>query len=221
MAVQVEQRGAGFDPDAGQRFVGPGRLQGGQAGVERFQLSAALGGKAGAKAIGAELRACIAAHGADDGIGMERLVAALGTVEEDGVAVPVLAQGVDGAASAHLHPQPGHVALQQGEDVRCLIGIRVDPPGFVGAGVKPQRPEPFQRRGGVHGVQQRGQRLWVCGEITRRCDAGVAEVAPAVAGGQQLFAAAGVAVQHGDAHCPGGGRLCCGQRCRHPGRTAA
>ena len=171
--------------------------------------------------IGAELRACIAAHGADDGIGMERLVAALGAVKEDGVAVPVLAQGVDGAAGAHLHPQPGHVALQQGEDVRRLIGIRVDPSGFVGAGVKPQRPEPFQRRGGVHGVQQRGQRLWVCGEITLRRDASVAEVAPAVAGGQQLFAAAGVAVQHGDAHCPGGGRLCCGQRRRHPGRTAA
>jgi len=52
VAVEVQQGGRGFGPDAGQRSVGLCCLQGGQAGVQRLQLSAALGGESGGEAVG-------------------------------------------------------------------------------------------------------------------------------------------------------------------------
>jgi len=218
--VEVQQGGCGLGPDARKGSVRFCHLQGGQAGVERLQFPTALGGELGAEAVGAELRACIAAQRADDGIGVEGLVTVLGAVEEDGVTVPVLADGIYGAAGPHLYAEAGHLPFQQGQHIGGLIRVRVDPPGLVGAGVKAQRPEPLQRGAPLHRRQQRGQRLRVGGEIALRRDAGVVEVAAAVAGCQQLFAAAGVAVQQGDA-----GRaarsLCRRQRGCHTRSTAA
>ena len=111
------------------------------------------------------------------------------------------------------------VVLQQGQHVRCLIGIGIDAPRFVGAGIEPQSAEPAQRVGCVHGVQQREQRRRVGREIPLRCDAGVVQIAAAVAGGQQLFARLRVAFQHD--HLRVGCTLCGGQRSGQPGGTAA
>ena len=79
-------------------------LQGRQAGIEGGHPSAALGGEPGAEAIGAELRAGITAHGADDGVGPQGLAACL-SLDLDGIAAPALAQVLDGAAGAHLDAQ--------------------------------------------------------------------------------------------------------------------
>ena len=136
---------------------------------------------------------------------------ALGILAQDGVAAAVLAQGLYSAAGTHLHTQPGKVAFQQGQHVCGLVGVGVHPPGLIGAGVQAQRREPFQRRGGIHRGQQGPQGSGVSGEILLRCNAGVVQIAAAVAGGQQLFAAPGVAVQHCHPHCPCRGRLGGGQ----------
>jgi len=136
---------------------------------------------------------------------------ALGILAQDGIAAAVLAQGLHGAAGTHLHAQPGKVAFQQGQHVCGLVGVGVHPSGFIGAGVQAQRCEPFQRRGGIHRGQQGPQGGGVSGEILLRCNSGVVQIAAAVAGGQQLFAAPGVAVQHRHPHCPCRGRLGGGQ----------
>ena len=86
--------------------------------------------------------------------------------------------------------------LQQGQHVGGLIGVGVYPAGLIGAGVKAQRTEPAQWVGGVHRAQQRVQRGAVSRRVAFRRDALVVEVAAAVAGGQQLFARAGAALQH-------------------------
>ena len=65
----VVQGGVGLGPDAGQTLVRLCTLQSGQAGVQRGQCTAALGGEPGAEAVGAELRPGTAAHGTDHGIG--------------------------------------------------------------------------------------------------------------------------------------------------------
>ena len=91
--------------------------------------------------------------------------------------------------------------LQQGQHVGGLIGVGVYPAGLIGAGVKAQRTEPAQWVGGVHCAQQRVQRGAVSRRVAFRRDALVVEVAAAVAGGQQLFARAGAALQHRDAGC--------------------
>ena len=173
----------------------------------------------GAEAVGAKLRPGFAAHGADDGIGPQAFAARF-RLELEVVAAPALAQAPDGAAGAKLDAKRGQMVFQQGQHVCRLIGVGVHPPGLVGAGVKAQRPEPLQRGAPLHRRQQRGQRLGVGGEIALRRDAGVVEVAAAVAGCQQLFAAAGVAVQQGDAG-RAARRLCRRQRGRHTCSTAA
>ena len=63
------QGGVGLGPDAGQALVRLCTLQSGQAGVQRGQCTAALGGEPGTEAVGAELRPGTAAHGTDHGIG--------------------------------------------------------------------------------------------------------------------------------------------------------
>ena len=114
---------------------------------------------------------------------------------------------------------PRKVVLQQGQHVRRLIGVRIHPARLVGAGIQPQCAEPAQRVGGIHGIQQRAQSCRVGGEIQLRRDAGVVQIAAAVAGGKQLFARLRVALQH--SYLRGGGALCCSQRGRKTGGTAA
>ena len=80
----------------------------------------------------------------------------LGAVEEDGVTVPVLADGIYGVAGTHLYAEAGHLPFQQGQYIGGLIRVRVDPPGLVGTGVKAQRPEPLQRGAPLYRRQQRG-----------------------------------------------------------------
>ena len=63
----------------------------------------ALGGEPGAKAVGAELRPCLAAHGADDGIGAQRFGRAACRLELHGVAAAALVQGAHGAAGCLLY----------------------------------------------------------------------------------------------------------------------
>ena len=109
--------------------------------------------------------------------------------------------------------------LQQGQHVGGLIGVGVYPAGLIGAGVKAQRAEPAQWVGGVHRAQQRVQRGAVSRRVAFRRDALVVEVAAAVAGGQQLFARAGAALQHRDAGC--GVCLRGSQSGRQPGGPAA
>ena len=213
------QGGVGLGPDAGQTLVRLCTLQSGQAGVQRGQCTAALGGEPGAKAVGAELRPCLAAHGADDGIGAQRFGRALCRLELHGVAAAALVQGAHGAAGAQLHMVLRKVVLQQGQHVRRLIGVRIHPARLVGAGVKPQRTEPAQRVGGIYGIQQRTKCCRVGSEIQLRCNAGVIQIATAIAGGKQLFARLRVALQHNDL-CRGG-TLCRRQRGCKTGGTAA
>ena len=62
-----------------------------------------------------EAAAGVAAQRTDDGIGVEGLVTALGAVEElDGVTVPVLADGIYGAAGPHLYAEAGHLPFPAG-----------------------------------------------------------------------------------------------------------
>ena len=215
----VQQGCCCLGADAGQSLVGLCALQGGQAGVQRLHPAAALGGEPGAKAVGAELRPCLAAHGADDGIGAQRFGRALCRLELHGVAAAALAQGAHGAAGAQLHMVLRKVVLQQGQHVRRLIGVRIHPARLVGAGIKPQRMEPAQRVGGIYGIQQRTKCCRVGSEIQLRCNAGVIQIATAIAGGKQLFARLRVALQHNDM-CSGG-TLCRRQRGCKTGGTAA
>ena len=215
----VQQGSRRFGADARQRFVRGCALQGGQAGVKRLHPAAALPGEAGAEAVGAELRPGCAAHGADDGVGPQGLGGALGVLELHRVAAPALGQGAHGAAGAQLHPAACQVVLQQGQHIRCLVGVRVHPARFVGAGVQAVGGQPAQRVGGVHGLQQRAQCGGVGREIPLRRDAGVVQVAAAVAGGQQLFARLRAAFQHG--HLRGGRSFGRRQRGGQPGGTAA
>ena len=194
-------------------------LQGRQAGIEGGHPSAALGGEPGAEAIGAELGAGIAAHGADDGVGPQGLAACL-CLDLGGIAAPALAQVLDGAAGAHLDAQSRQMVLQQGQYVRRLIGIRVHPPGLVSAGVEAEVLEPRQRRSLVHGAQQAAQGFGAAGEIPLRRDVPVVEIAAPVAGGQKLFAHLRVFVQHGDV-CAALCGLCCRQRSGQTGCAAA
>ncbi len=146
-------------------------LQGGQAGVQRVQCTAALGGEPGAEAVGAELRPGIAAHGADDGIGPQGLGGPPPRLELHGVAAAALAQGLHGAAGAHLDAQLRQMMLQQGQHVRRLIGV----------GVHPARPRRCGCKGPAHGTSAAGrrrsrrpaaaQRGAVGSEIQLRCDA--------------------------------------------------
>ena len=194
-------------------------MQGGQAGVKRAHLPAAVGGKAGAEAVRAELRPGSAAHGADDGICPQAFGAALGGGKLHRVAALALPQGAYRAAGAQLYGVPLQMQLQQRQHVCRLIGIGVHPPSLIGAGVQPQLLKPRQRCGGIHRRQQRPQRGGVGGEVFFRRNGGVVQIAAAVAGSQQLFAHLGVALQHRDA---GSGRdLCSRQRSGQSGGTAA
>ena len=157
--------------------------------------------------------------GADDGVGPQGLAARLG-LDLDGIAAPALAQVLDGAAGAHLDAQSRQMVLQQGQYVRRLIGIRVHPPGLVGAWVEAEAFEPCQRRSLVHGAQQAAQGLGAAGEVPLRCDVPVVEIAAPVAGGQKLFAHLRVFVQHGDV-CAALCGLCCRQRSGQTGCAAA
>ena len=100
------------------------------------------------------------------------------------------------------------MVLQQGQYVRRLIGIRVHPPGLVGAGVEAEALEPRQRRSLVHGTQQAAQGFGAAGEVPLRRDVPVVEIAAPVSGGQKLFAHLHVFVQHGDV-CAALCGLCC------------
>ena len=160
-----------------------------------------------------------AAHSADDGIRPQRFGAALGRFKLHGVAAPALAQGAHGAAGAQLHMAAQQVQLQQRQYIRSLIGIGIHPSGFVGAGVQAVSLHPAQRVGGVHRIQQRPQGGGVGGEVPFRRNAGVVQIAAAVAGGEKFFAHLGVAFQHRDT---GSGRgLCSRQRSGQSGGTAA
>ena len=217
--VAVQQAGGGFGADARKALVRLCALQGGQAGVKRAHLPAAVGGKAGAEAVRAELRPGGAAHGADNGICPQVFGAALGVCKLHGVAALALAQGAYRAAGAQLYGVPLQMQLQQRQHVCRLIGIGIHPPGLIGAGVQPQLLKPRQRRGSIHRRQQRPQRGGVGGEVLFRRNGGVVQIAAAVAGSQQLFARLGVAFQHRDA---GSGRgLCSRQRSGQSGGTAA
>ena len=112
------------------------------------------------------------------------------------------------------------MVLQQGQYVRRLIGIRVHPPGLVGAGVEAEALEPRQRRSLVHGTQQAAQGFGTAGEIPLRRDVTVVEIAAPVAGGQKFFAHLRVFVQHGDV-CAALCGLCCRQRSGQTGCAAA
>ena len=79
--------------------------------------------------------------------------------------------------------------------------------------------EPAQRVGGIYGIQQRTKCCRVGSEIQLRCNAGVIQIATAIAGGKQLFARLRVALQHNDL-CSGG-TLCRRQRGCKTGGTAA
>ena len=217
--VAVQQAGGGLGADARKALVRLCALQSGQAGVKGAHLPAAVGGKAGAEAVRAELRPGGAAHGADNGICPQAFGAALGVRKLHGVAALALPQGAYRAAGAQLYLVPLQMQLQQRQHVCRLIGIGVHPPGFIGAGVQPQLLKPRQRRGSIHRRQQRPQRGGVGGEIFLRRNGGVVQIAAAVAGSQQLFAHLGVALQHRDA---GSGRgLCSRQRSGQSGGTAA
>ena len=209
--VAVQQAGGGFGADARKALVRLCALQGGQAGVKGAHLPAAVGGKAGAEAVRAELRPGGAAHGADNGICPQAFGAALGGGKLHRVAALALPQGAYRAAGAQLYGVPLQMQFQQRQHVGGLIGIGVHPPGLIGAGVQPQLLKPRQRRGGIHRRQQGAQCGGVGGEVLFRRNGGVVQIAAAVAGGQQLFAAPGVAVQHRHPHCPCRGRLGGGQ----------
>ena len=112
------------------------------------------------------------------------------------------------AAGAKLDAKRGQMVFQQGQHVCRLIGVRIHPPGLVGAGVEAEALEPRQRRGLVHGVQQAAQGLGAAGEIPLGRDVPVVEVAAPVAGGQKLFAHLCVSVQYGDAGAAFGGLRC-------------
>ena len=217
--VAVQQAGGSFGADACKAFVRLCTLQGGQAGVKGAHLPAAVGGKAGAEAVRAELRPGGAAHGANDGICPQVFGAALGVRKLHRVAALALAQGAYRAAGAQLYGVPLQMQLQQRQHVCRLIGIGVHPPGLIGAGVQPQLLKPRQRRGGIHRRQQGPQRGGVGGEVLFRRNGGVVQIAAAVAGSQQLFAHLGVALQHRDAGSGCG--LCSRQRSGQSGGTAA
>ena len=133
--LTVQQAGGGFGADARKALVRLCALQGGQAGVKRAHLPAAVGGKAGAEAVRAELRPGGTAHGADNGICPQAFGAALGVRKLHGVAALALAQGTYRAAGAQLYGVPLQMQLQQRQYVCRLIGIGVHPPGFIGAGI--------------------------------------------------------------------------------------
>ena len=133
--VTVQQAGGGFGADACKALVRFCALQGGQAGVKRAHLPAAVGGKAGAEAVRAELRPGSAAHGADNGICPQAFGAALGVRKLHRVAALALAQGAYRAAGAQLYLVPLQMQLQQRQHVGCLIGIGIHPPGLIGAGI--------------------------------------------------------------------------------------
>ena len=194
-------------------------MQSRQAGVQRLHPAAALGGKPGAETVGAELRPRFAAHGADDGIRPQRFGAALGRFKLHGVAAPALAQGAHGAAGAQLHMAAQQVQLQQRQHIRRLIGVRIYSPGFVSAGVQAVGLHPAQRVGGVHRIQQRPQGGGVGGEVPLRRNAGVVQIAAAVAGGEKFLAKLRVALQHRDAGSGGG--FGGGKGCGQPGGSAA
>ena len=98
--------------------------------------------------------------------------------------------------------------FQQSQHIRRLIAAGVNAPGFVGVGAQTQRVEPAQRVGTGHSVQQSPQDVRGSGNIVRWGQPFVIQIAAAIAGGQQLFADAGVAFQHRDA----GGRVRLGRR---------
>ena len=179
--VTVQQAGGSFGADACKAFVRLCALQGGQAGVKRAHLPAAVGGKAGAEAVRAELRPGSAAHGADNGICPQVFGAALGGGKLHRVAALALAQGAYRAAGAQLYGVPLQMQLQQRQHVCRLIGIGIHPPGLIGAGVQPQLLKPRQRRGGIHRRQQGPQRGGVGGEVLFRRNGGVVQIAAAVA----------------------------------------
>ena len=132
----VQQAGAALGPDAGQRLAGMSTLQGCQAGIEGGHPSAALGGEPGAEAIGAELGAGIAAHGADDGVGPQGLAACLG-LELDRIAAPALAQALDGADGRVLAREMGEVQFTEyGLSGICIMQLS----GLLAPGRGPKRP---------------------------------------------------------------------------------
>ena len=98
--VAVQQTGGSLGADACKAFVRLCALQGGQAGVKRAHLPAAVGGKAGAEAVRAELRPGSTAHGADNGICPQGFGAALGVRKLHRVAALALAQSAYRAAGA-------------------------------------------------------------------------------------------------------------------------
>ena len=111
------------------------------------------------------------------------------------------------------------MVFQQGQHIRCLIGIGINTPFIVRTGVQAQTPEPAQRVGGMDRVLQRAQRGGIRREIACLRTCFVIQIAAAIAGSQQLFAQARVAFQH--RHM--GRRVCLrsGQRRRQPGGTTA
>ena len=109
------------------------------------------------------------------------------------------------------------MVLQQGKHVCRLVGVGVHPPGLVGAGVEAERLKPAQRVGRVDGSQQRLEPGRVRGEIPLGRDAGVVQIAAAIAGGQQLFAGFCIPLQHRHPR-PG---LRCRQCGGKPGGSAA
>ena len=111
------------------------------------------------------------------------------------------------------------VQLQQRQHIRRLIGVRIHPSGFVGAGVQAVGLHPAQRVGGVHRIQQRPQGGGVGGEVLFRRNAGVVQIAAAVAGGEKFLAKLRVALQHRDAGSGGG--FGGGKGCGQPGGSAA
>ena len=191
---------AGPQPGKGFQLFGFFAAQRGQAGVQRLYPAAGPPGHGGAKAAGAELRPGAAPQSTDHFVGHQKGAPVL-LLHLDGVAASFLAHAHHAAAGAHGHAQRVQPAHQQAGQVRSLIGVRIEPAGFIGPVDKAQPLPPGGQARGVDGGQQPGQGLGCGGKIPFRLPAGqIVEVAAAVAGGQQLFARRGVLFQQGDTH---------------------
>ena len=149
---------AGPQPGKGFQLFGFFAAQRGQAGVQRLYPAASPSGHGGAKAAGAELRPGAAPQSTDHFVGHQKGAPVL-LLHLDGVAASFLAHAHHAAAGAHGHAQRVQPAHQQAGQVRSLIGVRIEPAGFIGPVDKAQPLPPGGQARGIDGGQQPGQGL--------------------------------------------------------------
>ena len=186
-----------------------------QSRIHRHAAVAKLLGQHIAAAVGAQLGGCLAAGGQNHPVS-EKAPAVGGF---HGKFALISANGGNGASALHvdlgpLQGQQKHVQHHGG-----LLAVWIDPAFLLFLAQKAQLAEKVQHLPGRHILQRLPQKALVIAVKMARPGVHIGEVAPAVAGGQDLFAHPVQSLQQGDLLSGEGFRG--SQRRRETGRTAA